>query len=68
MDIKQLNGIFNREQIDRLTWPIAWNGAPDREYEANLAALVEEAREALRENGDASAVEIRDGRVVAVCE
>lgn len=64
--IKEISGTYDRKEINKLTWPIAWSGAPDHKYEADLAALVTSAEEALRESPDAVAVEIVEGEVTSV--
>jgi hypothetical protein len=65
MKIDQLDGTYDRDGILRLTWPVGWSGAPDREYEAARASLVEAARDALEADPDAVGVEISGGVVVA---
>jgi len=63
--INDLDGTYNSRDLNELTWPIAWAGTPDLDFEAARAALVAEAREDLRLDPDAVAVEIRGGKVVA---
>lgn len=64
--ISDINGEYDRAAINKLTWPIAWSGAPDVEYETARRALVEEAREALDSCPDGVAVEIKDGQIISV--
>lgn len=66
MDILNINGEFDFYGLDKLTWPIAWSGEPDRKYEAALAALVQEAREVLKTTPDCVAVKIVDGEIAEV--
>lgn len=65
----QVSGEYNKEALSRLKFPIAWNGAVSAQQraaeEADLSALVAEARDALVADSDAVGVEIRNGRVVA---
>jgi uncharacterized protein YfcZ (UPF0381/DUF406 family) len=63
--VKEINGTYDSKAISKLTFPIAWSGAPDQEYEAALAQLVSDAREALSEPGAVS-VEIAEGEIKGV--
>ena len=63
--IDDISGTFGPSDLTRLTFPIAWNGAPDSEYEAALSALVADARDALCHDVDAVSVEIVKGEIVA---
>jgi hypothetical protein len=67
-----INGRFSRSDLNRLSWPIAWDGTVSSEaraaYEAELAALLDEAQAALSDSPDAVAVEIVDGKVTAVIQ
>lgn len=64
-----ISGSYDSDALSRLLWPVAWQGTVSTEeradQEAGLRAIVEEAREALRESGG-STVTIRAGRVVEV--
>lgn len=62
---ESITGTYTHEDISKLKWPVAWSGEPDRKQEEDLAALVDEAREALRDCPDAIAVEIERGVIVA---
>jgi hypothetical protein len=66
MAIADISGTFAASDLRRLAFPVAWNGSPDREYEADLRALVADAREALATNVDAVAVEIVNGEITSV--
>jgi hypothetical protein len=66
MKLADLNGTFSASDLTRLSFPIAWPGAPDRQYEADLRSLIEDARAALASNVDAVAVEIVAGEIVGV--
>lgn len=61
----KISGEFSCEDLKKLRWPIAWNGAPDLEYEASRRELADDAEEALRSDLDAVAVEIVNGEVVS---
>jgi len=67
--IRTISGEYDRDSLNKLLWPIAWSGTASTEtrraYEDALRELVDEAREALAQDPDAVAVEIRDGAVVA---
>ena len=67
--IRAISGEFDRAALNKLLWPIAWSGTASSEtrqaYEDALRELVAEAREALAQDRDAVAVEIKDGAVVA---
>jgi len=66
---KKISGTYTKTEIEKLAWPIAWSGAPDREFEARLSLLVAEARECLDGTPWAVAVEITDGEITAtLCE
>jgi hypothetical protein len=69
-NVAEISGRFDRAELSKLKWPIAWNGtvsAEERaEYEAALSSLVAEAQSALDDNPDAVAVEIVSGEVVSV--
>jgi len=66
---RAISGTYDGEKLNKLLWPVAWSGAVGPETraacEGAVRELVEEAREALRQDGDAVAVEIKDGEVVA---
>jgi len=70
-NITDITGTFTEAELSKLIWPVAWSGttpaAARAEYEAAVAALVEDARAALRDS-DGAAVEIVAGRVAAVIE
>lgn len=66
----RVNGMLNAKDLDRLQWPIAWSGTVSAEQrseeESDLAELISECLEALREWPDAEAVEIVSGEIVSV--
>jgi maltooligosyltrehalose synthase len=64
--IENINGTFDRKALNQMTWPIAWFGQPNREYEAAVRQLVGEALEALDEDPDATHAEIINGKLVAI--
>jgi len=59
------DGIYTREEIKRLTWPVAWNGPADTRYEAAVRALGVEADEVWLDP-DAAAVEVKGEKIVAI--
>ncbi|HXN33782.1 MAG TPA: hypothetical protein VN894_18060 [Polyangiaceae bacterium] len=66
MTIADISGTFDSTALSRLKFPIAWSGTPDSDYEADLRALVAEAREALAHDVDAVSVEIVNGEITSV--
>jgi hypothetical protein len=62
-DNNSIDGTYSKADIEKLTWPIAWNGEPDREFEAQRAALVSKARDAFADP-DTVSVRIEGGEVV----
>jgi len=64
--ITDINGEFDRAALEKLTWPIAWSGEPDREYEAALKALRDDGIAQIESTPDAVAVNVIAGEIVAV--
>jgi hypothetical protein len=73
----ELSGRFSLDQLDRLTFPIAWSGTKDtteaQQEEADLHELVREAQEQLQAAYDMSdiddveyEIEIKDGEIVEI--
>jgi len=44
-----LNGTMNRDEIERLQWPIGWAGTKDAAEEAELHEVAREALDQLQE-------------------
>jgi hypothetical protein len=66
---ERISGQYTVEQLERLTWPIAWNGTVSQDVrdanEQSLRDLVSGARQALEQDPDAIAVEICNGKVIS---
>lgn len=66
--IATVSGVFGRDELQRLTWPIAWSGtvaAVDRKaHEGRLRALRDDGLRALAEDLAAVAVVVEAGQVV----
>ncbi len=65
-----ITGDLTNKDLDRLAWPIAWNGTVPAEQraaeEADLSELISDARCQLANNPDAYAVEVKDGEIIGV--
>lgn len=69
MTTTKYDGTHSKADIDKLTWPIAWNGTTPAETraaeEAARAVIVEAAREAFAADPDTIAVEVVNGEITA---
>lgn len=70
-----LNGTFTPAELDRLAFPVAWDGTKDRDEaaqeESELRSFVRDAKEQLQAAHDASesdsaefSVKVEDGEIV----
>ena len=66
----KISGTFDREELGKLSWPIAWSGTtPEsdrREEEVALSSLIREGLEAIDACPVGVAVEIENGQITAV--
>lgn len=60
------DGAYTKADLERAMWPIAWNGEPDREFEAALRKLCREGIEAIDSTPNAVAVSVVDGEIAIV--
>lgn len=65
-DLAKISGQFTKEEARKLKWPIAWNGAPDTEYEDALRALADEIVELIDQTPDAVGVLVLRGAVDSI--
>lgn len=63
------DGIYTRKDLDRLLWPVAWNGSTPAETREERKRMVREivfkARQALDLDAGCVSVEIRNDKCVA---